>query len=105
MHIVSFARTWRNFAQFAAFSALALVTGLYALPATAQKAGSMDKKAMQILQGMSDYLGKSETISLRARTFFDVVRPSGIKIKAAREGDILLKRPNQLCRSLCYRCR
>jgi hypothetical protein len=51
---------------------------------------------MQILQGMSDYLAKAGTISFRARTFVDQVRKSGIKIKAARQGRILLKRPNQL---------
>jgi len=65
-------------------------------PAVAQKAGPMDKKAMQILQGMSDYLSKAKTVSFRARTFSDTVRKSGIKIKTAREGQIILKRPNQL---------
>ncbi len=96
MYIVGFAKTRKSLTHTGALAALVLLTSLYSLPASAQKTGSMDKKAMQVLQGMSDYLAKAETISFRARTFFDVVRKSGIKIKAARTGNILLKRPNQL---------
>jgi hypothetical protein len=58
--------------------------------------GTMDEKALAILKDMSDYLGKAETISFRARTFFDVVLESGIKIKAGRASSILLKRPKNL---------
>jgi len=96
MYIVSFAKTRKFLTHTAALAALALTTGLYSLPADAQKAGPMDKKAGQILQGMSDYLAKAGTVSFRVRTFFDQVRESGIKIKSAREGNVLLKRPNQL---------
>lgn len=60
------------------------------------KTGPMDEKAMQILLGMSDYLAKAETASFRVRTFYDQVRKSGIKIKVAREGNVLLKRPGAL---------
>ena len=60
------------------------------------KTGPMDEKAGQILQGMSDYLAKAENVSFRVRVFFDQVRGSGIKIKEARESNVLLKRPNQL---------
>ncbi len=58
--------------------------------------GRRDEKAMAVLQGMSDYLSKEQTISFRARTFFDVVQEDGIKVKTAREADVILKRPNHL---------
>jgi len=50
----------------------------------------MDEKALTVLKSMSDYLGGNETISFRAKTFFDVVE------KASRESSVLLKRPNDL---------
>jgi len=54
----------------------------------------MDEKAMQFLQGMSDYLGKAKTLSFRARTLYDEVRESGIKIKSASTIQIVMQRPN-----------
>jgi len=75
----------------AAFAALSWA------PASAQdEKGKMDEKALTILKAMSDYLGGSETISFRAKTFFDVVENSGIKIKAGHESAVQLKRPNDL---------
>src|SRR5688572_32257698 len=58
--------------------------------------GATDEKAIAILQGMSDYLAKEPTVSFRARTFFDVVQQSGIKVKMAREVEVILERPNRL---------
>lgn len=58
--------------------------------------GPVDKKAIGILKAMSDYLGDSETISFRTKTFFDVVQKSGIKIKTGRSSTVLLKRPENL---------
>jgi hypothetical protein len=83
-------------AFIAAIFTLLVLVAMFTGPASAQKAGPTDKKAMQVLQGMSDYLAKAETVSLRARTFFDETRKSGIKIKRAREAKILIKRPNHL---------
>ena len=96
MYFVNSTKTPKLLTHTAAVAALTLSTALFSAPADAQKAGSMDKKAMQILQGMSDYLAKAGTVSFRVRTFFDQVRQSGIKIKAARQGRILLRRPDQL---------
>lgn len=56
--------------------------------------GPMDENAMAILKSMSDYVAKAKTLSFRAKTFYDVVRETGIKIKAGRESWIKLKRPN-----------
>lgn len=58
--------------------------------------GRMDEKALIALKAMSDYIGGSETISFRSKAFFDVVRESGIKIKAGRSSKITIKRPNHL---------
>ena len=58
--------------------------------------GGSDEKAMAVLKGMSDYLSKEPTISFRARTFFDVVQKGGIKVKTAREVEVVLARPNRI---------
>jgi hypothetical protein len=58
--------------------------------------GRVDEKAMAVLQGMSDYLSKETNVSFRARTFFDVVQKSGIKVKMAREVEIILERPGHI---------
>ena len=42
------------------------------------------------------YIGKSETMSFKVRTFYDVVEESGIKIKVGRESRVSLKRPKHL---------
>jgi hypothetical protein len=96
MYIISFAKTRRLLTHTAALAALVLLTALYLPPAGAQQAGSTDEEAMKVLQGMSDYLAKAGTISFRMRSFFDQVRESGIKIKMAREANVLLKRPDGL---------
>jgi hypothetical protein len=93
MYSKRFSNTRKLVTRTAALAALALLTGLYAPSANA---GPMDEKAGKILQGMSDYLAKAGTVSFRVKTFYDEVRESGIKIKAAREGTVLLKRPNQM---------
>jgi hypothetical protein len=60
------------------------------------QAGPIDGKATLILQQMSQYLSQQETVSLRARTFFDLVQESGIKVKMARDVEVMLKRPQKL---------
>jgi hypothetical protein len=79
--------------------AVLLLAGAFAsAPAHSQdkKAGPMDEKAMQVLQGMSDYLARAKTLSFRARTLFDEVRESGIKIKSARTIQAIMQRPSSL---------
>lgn len=83
-------------ARIATASLFLLTVVGFAVEAVAQKAGPMDEKALQILQGMSDHLVNAKTISFRARTLFDEVQKSGIKIKMAREVNVLIKRPKQL---------
>jgi len=61
----------------AAVFTLLFLVAMFTGPVSAQKAGPTDKKAMQVLQGMSDYLAKADTVSLRARTFFDETHKSG----------------------------
>ena len=77
-----------------------LATGASSLtgPTLAQdsQTGGRDEKAMAVLQGMSDYLSKEKIISFRARTFFDVVQKGGIKVKTAREVELMLARPNRI---------
>ena len=75
-------RNWSS--KLIAAFILAVVAGaIHPAPASAQdEKGPMDEQAISVLKQMSDYLGGSETIAFRARTFFDVVRESGIKIKA-----------------------
>jgi hypothetical protein len=62
----------------------------------ADEKGIMDEKALSVLQGMSDYLGASKTLSFESMTFFDIVSKSGVKIKAGRQSEVLLERPNRV---------
>ena len=82
------------------YAAVLLAAGSWSLVgqtlAQDSQTGRRDEKALAVLQGMSDYLSKEQTISFRARTFFDVVQEDGIKVKTAREVDVILKRPNHL---------
>ncbi len=74
-----------------------VVLGLaLAAPACGQQRGPMDEQAIKILESMSDHLAQAKTMSFRARSFFDLTRKSGIKIKAAREARVLIKRPDRL---------
>ncbi len=77
-----------------ASSALVLAGALLSNVAYGQAVAPMDKQAVQILQAMSDHLGKAKTVSFRARMFFDTVRKSGIKIKSAQMVQVTLKRPS-----------
>jgi hypothetical protein len=89
-------RNWSSILIAASVVAVT-VSALRPAPASAQdEKGPMDEQAISVLNQMSDYLGGSETIAFRARTLFDVVRESGIKIKAARTSSVLLKRPQHL---------
>ena len=73
------------------------VTCAMAAPSLAQEEKSkLYEKAMAVLKAMSDYVRGATTVSFRTKTFFDVVRKSGIKIKSARAGTVMLKRPNHL---------
>ncbi len=83
-------------AKTATIATLVLAFSFFPFHADAQQAGPTDAKAMEILQGMSDYLAKADTASFRVRSFFDQVRESGIKIKTARSAGVRLKRPNGL---------
>jgi hypothetical protein len=58
--------------------------------------GPIDKQSIEILKGMSDYLSKEPTLSFRARTFFDIVQKSGIKVKMARSVEVVQERPGHL---------
>lgn len=86
----------RQVARITAAPLFAITIVGFAVEAKSQDAGPMDEKALQVLQGMSDYLTTAKTISFRAHTFFDEVQKSGIKIKVARKVRVLIKRPNQL---------
>jgi hypothetical protein len=75
----------------------ALIAPLAWGPSVAQDdKGLMDEKALGILNQMSDYLGKAQTVSFQSKTFLDIARESGIKIKSGRQSTVYLKRPNHL---------
>jgi len=76
--------------------AMAVICATVAPGLTQDNKNKMDEKAMAVLKSMSDYIRSAKTISFRTKTFFDVARKSGIKIKSAREGTVRLKRPNHL---------
>lgn len=89
-------RVWMSRWLHPATLALTIICGI-ATPGLAQvDKNKADEKAMAVLKAMSEYIRSAATISFRAASFFDVVRKSGIKIKSARRGTAMLKRPNHL---------
>jgi hypothetical protein len=96
MSIVSFSKACQRFACCTMLPALALSISLQLSPAYAQNEKLMDEKATTVFQGMSDYLAKAVTTSFRMKTYTDQMRKSGIRIKAVREGHVVMKRPNQI---------
>lgn len=85
-------RLGKTFSGFAAaFLMLSISVG-----ASADDSKLMDEKANALLKSMSDFIGKAQTLSFRTRTFFDVVRESGIQIKVGRANQVRLKRPDKL---------
>jgi hypothetical protein len=89
-------RIWKSLLGAAGMLSLVMVGPPWTTAVAQDEKGRMDDKALTALKTMSDYLGGSKAISFRARTFYDVVRESGIKLKAGRASIVSLKRPNQL---------
>ncbi len=96
MTVTRFARMRRRPGAAAVAALLVLARAGLAGEARGQQAGAVDAKAMAILQAMSGHLAKAKTVSFRARTLFDEVRKSGIKIKSGRKVRVLLRRPDKL---------
>ncbi len=73
-----------------------VLAALASSPASAQTGPMDEKKATQVLRGMSDYLSKAETTFFRVKIFFDELTELGIKIMRAREARVFLKWPDGL---------
>lgn len=56
----------------------------------------LDPRAVERLERMSEVLGKAQALSLKARSLYDQVELSGVKIKRAVTQEIALKRPDRL---------
>lgn len=58
--------------------------------------GPIDPDALQILKGMTNYLGSLQTFSLHTENSFDDVLATGQKIQFQFSSDVIVQRPNKL---------
>lgn len=82
-------------------SRMAAAAGLASLVWTgsmsaAQAADAIDPEAKQVLQSMSDFLGKQRTFSVDYESDFDVMTRSGQKLKFVSSGSLAAERPGKL---------
>ena len=71
-----------------------------ATDAQAQGKSEIDAKTSEILEKVSNYLGAAESLSLTARTSFDLLDKTGIKSLKVMEQKITVRRPNALHASM-----
>jgi hypothetical protein len=74
----------------------AIACAVAALLLGPQPAGAEEMTAPQILQSMSDYVGKQKTISLTFDSDIEVVTPELQKVQFTSSGKLLLSRPDKL---------
>ena len=79
-------------------AAMLLTLGLWAAatPAPAAEDAPMDPRAVEKLQRMSEVLAKAQTLRLEAKSLYDQVELSGVKIKRGVTHEVILKRPDSL---------
>ena len=65
-------------------------------PAGAADEAALDPIAMERFQRMSDYLAAAKTFTVTARTLYDEVEESGIKLKNGVRQEIFVRRPDKL---------
>ena len=76
---------------------VAVVASGTTMTAAAQsKNAAIDPKAKQMLQAMSAYLAAAKSFSFSARTLFDVVGKSGIKLLKVVDQRFVVQRPNRM---------
>jgi len=81
---------------------LALVFALGSAPGVASAqgfgkwGGPIDPDALQILKGMTDYLGGLQQFSLHTENTYDDVLATGQKIQFHFSSDVVIQRPNKL---------
>jgi hypothetical protein len=71
-----------------------LASGMTAGVASA--ADLMDEKAVALFQRMSETLGRAPTLSFTAKTLYDDIEPSGVKVKRGMVQEVTVMRPDRL---------
>jgi hypothetical protein len=64
--------------------------------AEAEKKIHIDEATQEVLKQMSQYLGQAKAFHVRVMSFYDLVRKSGIKVKAGFETEVFVQRPDKV---------
>ncbi len=92
--------TYKTLAGFAAVAVVSAVVLGTAVPCGAQVAGkwggAIDPDALQVLKGMTDYLGDLQQFSMHTENMYDDVLETGQKIQFGFSSNIVVQRPNGL---------
>lgn len=87
-------------ARFTAVAAMIVALLCFAPPSGAQVTGkwggAIDPDALQILKGMTDYLGGLGQFSLHTENIYDEVLETGQKIQFQYSSDVVIQRPDKL---------
>jgi len=87
------------------FFAVAMAVAMASAPAVASAGGSqytgkwggpIDPDALQILKGMTDYLGGLQQFSMHTENTFDDVLETGQKIQFGFSANVVVERPNKM---------
>ncbi len=65
-------------------------------PVTGKWGGPIDPDALQILKGMTDYLGSQQTFAMHTENTYEDVLETGQKIQFGFSSSIVVQRPNKL---------
>lgn len=76
--------------------ALGMLQGVASAGGTAKWAGPIDPDALQILKGMTDYLGSLDAFSMHTENTYEDVLETGQKIQFHFESSIVAQRPDKL---------
>jgi len=91
-----FARRLPWFKIAVGLGALAVVPAILSAPAFGQLGGAIDHDALQILKGMTDYLGGLERFAMHTDNSYEDVLDNGQKLQFHFSSDVVVQRPNRL---------
>ena len=81
---------------FAVLLFVAAASVAHDVPCGGKWGGPIDPDALQILKGMTDYLGSLEQFSMHTENTFEDVLETGQKIQFGFSGNIVVQRPNKM---------
>jgi len=89
-------RTVAVLGAFAAILFVAAGSGAHDPPVSGKWGGPIDPDALQILKGMTDYLGSLQAFGMHTENTFEDVLATGQKIQFGFSTNIVVQRPNKI---------